>query len=168
VKWQNHKLVTFSMTYAMTGTLASATMAMIGSVLPDVLEMGGVFKHRTVTHLVVGWMVLSMFCWHLMRINGYASIPLYLTFFLIYGASMHVLQDSLSVGGVPLWNPYGRCFGFGLYRTRTISEEITAWGIIALCCAFSLNRGYLAGNHVGDEVGRLLNLTGSIISSLAR
>jgi len=77
---------------------------------------------------------------------------LFISRFLLYtGGLLHIVQDSLSNGGVPMVTPYGRRFGFGLYRTGTLSEEFTVLGLSALFTLFAWKRGFLSSEYIASQ-----------------
>ncbi len=156
MKWRNHKIVSFSIIYSVTGSLIASTFTMIGSVLPDVLELGGTIQHRTVTHLAWLWLLICGACWMAFKNTGFTSVAYYLLFFCFVGGALHVFEDSLSDGGVPVLDPYGKKIGFGVYRTKTLSEELTVLGLVVLFTAFSFKKGYLAATYLGGQVEKII------------
>lgn len=158
MKWRNHKLVTFCTVFSVTGGLVAATAAMVGSVLPDVLEMGGLIKHRTVTHYMFLWAGACLALWFLIRGQASPSLPLYVVFFVVSGGLLHICQDALSIGGVPVYSPYGRKTGLGVYRTDTFGEEVTALGLVLIFIGFSWKRGFLSYCHIDEQVKAMIRL----------
>lgn len=160
MRWHNHKLVSFWCIYALTGGLVASFMSMLGAVLPDVAEFGGLVKHRTMTHVLTFWMVTCVCAWLAFKNSGFASLPLYLFFFLLCGCLLHVLEDSLSNGGIPLLMPFGFKFGFGFYKTGTLSESFTVCGLLLIFGIFSYKRGFFGSEHFEKEMHRLMYVLG--------
>lgn len=151
MKWRNHKITTFCSVFAITGGFIASAAATIGSCLPDVMEFRGSLQHRTVTHYLWFWLASATVLWVLLRNAAYSSLPLYISFFIVSGGLLHIVQDSLSNGGVPMVTPYGRRFGFGLYRTGTLSEEFTVLGLSALFTLFAWKRGFLSSEYIASQ-----------------
>lgn len=163
MKWRNHKLVTFSVVYSITGSLVSSLSAMAGSVLPDMMEIGGVVRHRTVTHLLFAWMVICAFFWFWLRSKGFTSTSLFITFFCTAGATLHVIEDALSYGGVPIFLPYGRKVGLGIYKTDTIGEELMVLGLVLVFSGFSYKQGYLNIEDIAGQIETLVNMLRGVL-----
>src|SRR5664279_2714376 len=113
------------MVYAATGTVISASLAGIGSVLPDVFEMRGVLPHRTVTHWPYPYFVVIIILYAITCASP--TYLRYILFFIFIGCVCHLFEDCLSRGGIPWKTPYGPRWGFDLYVTRTTSEYLTVW-----------------------------------------
>lgn len=158
MKWRNHKIVTFCTVFSVTGGLVAATAAMVGSVLPDILELGGMVKHRTVTHYMWFWAAGCLFFWYRLRGQNVSSLAVYVTFFVVSGGLLHVCQDALSIGGVPVYTPYGIKAGLGVYRTDTIGEEFTTLGLVLVFVVFSWMRGFFTSEYIGGQVGMIARL----------
>lgn len=162
MKWRNHKLVTFSVVYSVTGSLVSAISAMTGSVVPDVIEIGGIIPHRTITHCLWMWMGMSCFFWVWLQSTGFSSIALYSAFFFTAGCALHVIEDALSYGGVPVFNPSGKKIGLGIYRTGTVGEELMVWGLVVVIGGFSGYQGYWNAEYLSDQI----KIVGNLFSGL--
>ncbi|ORJ61343.1 metal-dependent hydrolase [Geothermobacter hydrogeniphilus] len=153
MKWRNHKLCTFALVFAATGRLLPAFIAGIGSILPDLLEMRLV-RHRTLTHwpftYVIGIVVLlplvKVLTWW-----GWLIVSC-----LLIGCLLHLAEDGLSKGGIPLFSPAGKRYGAGWYVTDTITETFMAVGIVVVAVYFSWRRGFLSADFLADEVNWLL------------
>lgn len=162
MKWRNHKLVAFAAIYSVTGGFISACSSMAGSVLPDVLELNGVISHRTVTHYVWFWVVSCLSLWLLLCRQGFSSINLYCAFFIIVGGLLHVCVDALSVGGVPVYTPFGKKVGLKVYRTNTLSEEMAAAGLLLVFSCFAWAKGYLASDYFLAQFQLLIRFVGRL------
>lgn len=152
MKWRNHKIVTFGAVFSMTGGFIAAASAAIGSLLPDVLELGGLVQHRTATHYIWFWVPASVVLWLMLRSTGFSVFWLYVLFFVVSGGLLHVLQDALSNGGIPWVTPYGSRQGLGVYRTDTFSEEITVLGLLVVFGGLSWFRGFLAPDYLSSQL----------------
>lgn len=45
--WGNHKICNIAMIYAFSGDLKATLVSTLGSILPDILEISGLFPHRS-------------------------------------------------------------------------------------------------------------------------
>ncbi len=157
MRWANHKLVTLSIVYGISGGIVSAFAAMSGAHLPDLLEMNGMIRHRTYTHWVYPWVatilvLLGLLCW-------LKTWPLYIAFYVAIGGMLHLVEDFMSKSGLPFGHPEGRSFGLGLYITKGEGEELTSLGLVSLFGILAWARGFFGGGHITSEVdsiGRLL------------
>jgi membrane-bound metal-dependent hydrolase YbcI (DUF457 family) len=154
MRWQNHKVCTVCMVFAVGGRVLPAILAGLGSVLPDLLE-AGLVRHRTLTH----WFPLYF-------VAALIFVPMARVFFwpaglvvacLLLGCLCHLVQDGLSRGGVPLFTPDGRRFGACLYVTRTITETFVVAGIVAISLLVAFNRGFFVDGRIMEEIRWLLS-----------
>ena len=143
MKWHNHKLITFTAVFALTGGLLPSLGTMAGSVLPDVLELKGIIPHRTYTHYVWFWFLAELSVRPLLVWSGISLLWANLCFFIAVGGIMHVCEDFLSIGGVPLVSPTGKRVGGGLYRTGTLTETLVVLFLAAIFFAVAFRRGFL-------------------------
>ena len=101
--------------------------SMFGAVFPDIdLRIPGL-EHRTLTHWFIPYIigiVLAYFLGH----------P-WVLFFCI-GALVHILLDSLSLMGVPIWTPFGKRKGFKIMRVGNFSEVIAA--LLMVVCMYGV------------------------------
>lgn len=163
MKWRNHKMVTFGLVYTATGGFLAAFAAMFGAVLPDVLEFRGLVPHRTITHYAWLWFGLCLFFWTGIKSSPDNSVLFYSLFFMAAGALLHVLQDALSLGGVPFITPDGPRHGFGVYKTNTLSEEVTSWGLMVVFVALAGWRGLLAEEYLSRQFAIVLELFRGVV-----
>lgn len=140
------------MVFSLTGGFIASIAAAIGSLLPDVLELGGLVQHRTATHYLWFWVPASIILWLALRSTGFSVVWLYTLFFFVSGGLLHVLQDALSNGGIPLVTPYGPRTGLGVYRTDTFSEEFTVFGLLVIFGFLSWVRGFLDPDYLSSQV----------------
>ena len=156
MRWQYHKLTSGAAIYAVTGGYLPTLMAMLGSIIPDLLEMG-IVRHRTLTHWPPPWILLTLFsyvqCWFS------PSIWLYLFFFICTGALLHLGEDYLSVTGIPFRSPCSPRRGAGLYLTGTMGEAFLAMAITVLFFLFAWVRGFFTAGHAMEEMAKLKNLS---------
>ena len=103
--------------------------SMVGAVFPDIdLRIPGL-EHRTLTH------------WFIPYVAG-----ILLAYFLVYswvlffctGALVHILLDSLSLMGVPIWTPFGKRKGFRIMRVGNFSEVIAALLMVTCICVICM------------------------------
>lgn len=163
MRWRNHKIVTLAAVYALTGGLTASVASMFGSVLPDVLEIRYLVPHRTITHSLWGWLALCAFLWFAFIGGGATSVLLYLLFFMAGGAVLHVCEDALSIGGIPLKTPFGQSIGLKVYRTGTIGEEITAAGLLVVFAVAAWARGFTTSEHLRGQFLEIFNVIRGIL-----
>lgn len=145
MQWKNHRLTTFAVTYAMTGSFPATAIATASSMLPDVLEVKLV-RHRTLTHYPWIFLIPVVFMWKAMHHSpGYV---LYITFFIMFGYVCHLGEDFLSKSGLPLLSPSGKHTGCGLYVTHTSSERVVAIAIVACAAVYSWYNGLLSQDYL--------------------
>lgn len=131
----------------------------MGSVLPDVLEIGGLIKHRTITHFIWLWLFLCFVLWLCLDQQRATSIAFYIAFYIASGASLHICQDALSIEGVPIYTPYGSRVGLNMFRTATYGEEITVFGLVVLFMGVAWKRGFISTEYAAGQMGALVGLT---------
>lgn len=163
MRWRNHKIITGLAVYSITGGFLSAGVAVVGSILPDVLETGGILKHRTITHWPYPYMVAAtvVYCW---QWKNTSLIP-YLICFFVLGIVMHLFLDGLSKSGIPVGpTPSAdKRIAMNIYRTFTPSEEITAAGLMVIFIATAYFRGFLGGEHLQLEVKMISELAAVLV-----
>lgn len=158
MQWKNHRLTTFAVTYALTGSFPATAIATASSMLPDVLELRLV-KHRTMTHYPWVFLIPVMFMWNSMHHSpGYV---LYVVFFVMFGYLAHLCEDFLSKSGIPIWSPFGKPVGCGLYVTHAHSERAVALGIVAIAAIYSWHNGLFTQAYLLDAANNMaILLTG--------
>lgn len=156
MRWQYHKLTSGAAIYAVTGGYIPTCMAMIGSIIPDLLEMG-IIRHRTVTHWPPPWIVLAFVSYEICRLSP--NIWIYIFTFICIGALLHLGEDYLSLTGIPFRSPVTRRKGFGMYVTGTMEESLLAISITVLFLCISWIRGFFTTGHVLEEMLKVKCLT---------
>src|SRR6185369_5836076 len=156
MRWQYHKLTSGAAIYAVTGGYFPTLMAMLGSIMPDLLEMG-IIRHRTVTHWPPPWIVLALLSFGSCRLSP--NVWLYLFFFICIGALLHLGEDYLSVTGIPFRSPRSPRWGAGLYVTGTIGEAVLAMSATGIFLLLSWLRGFFTTGHVMEEMVKMKYLT---------
>ena len=155
MRWQNHKLTTGAVIYAATGGYFTTCMAMIGSILPDLLEIG-IIRHRSFTHWPPPWVAFAIVsygaCWFSPK------IWLYLCFYICVGALLHLGEDYLSITGIPLRSPSGPPRGAKLYSTGTATETIIVLSLTVPLVGFIWMRGFLNLGHLTEEMKKMYSL----------
>lgn len=150
MRWQSHKVLTFSVVGFITGNVVTAFLSALGAIIPDVVEGRGyedgygterfwkwVRRHRTISHwwviyatvLLVGFLALKY------GNDGYRTGG-YIILCLSTGGLCHIAQDAIS-GKVPLFRPFEKNFGVKLIRTGSVVEVIavTLMSVVLLCYA---------------------------------
>ena len=150
--WKNHRLTTFTIAFALTGSLPATAIATASAVLPDALELNGILGHRTVTHYPWFYLAPTAILWGIQR--RYPGYLLYILFFVLVGCICHLLEDLLSMKGVPLKMPYGCPTGLKFYATHQSSETFTAWAIIFCSGLLAWHKGMLSKDFLMVEADR--------------
>jgi len=128
VKHLNHRIITAGIALLSGASLPGLAGALAGSVLPD-LDIPLGIPHRTVTH-----------CWlpPVMGMGAALILPFSdsgwkaFCFWLSAGILLHIAEDSLTTGGVPLLRPFGKRFSFRLTRTGGMLEYLLSFGVLAV------------------------------------
>ncbi len=156
MRWQYHKLTSGAAIYAVTGGYFPTLMAMLGSILPDLLEMR-IIRHRTVTHWPIPWIVLALASYGACRFS--LNVWLYLLFFTCVGALLHLGEDFLSISGIPFGSPGSPRRGAGWYVTGTMGEAILAMFVTGLFLLLAWNRGFFTAGHAMEEMMKVKDLS---------
>ena len=156
MRWQYHKLTSGAAIYAVTGGYFPTCMAMIGSILPDLLEMG-IVRHRTATHWPPPWIVLSLVSYETCRL--FPNVWMYLFSFICIGALLHLGEDYLSVTGIPFLSPGSRRRGAELYVTGTMGEAILVMLVTGLFLLLAWRRGFFTTGHAMEEIVKVKSLS---------
>jgi membrane-bound metal-dependent hydrolase YbcI (DUF457 family) len=130
--------------YSVTGNVIGACAAAAGSLLPAAVGK----KYHRYSHFIWPWFLVTGLAWYLLRVVEYRPLPLYITFFLLSGAVLHILTDILSDAGIPALSPEGEKYALGLYKSGTRWETITLMGLLAVFGGFAFLQGYLSAVHV--------------------
>ena len=154
MKHLNHRIITTGIALLSGASLPGLLGALAGSVLPD-LDIPLGIPHRTVTH------------WWLLPATGMGTALLLTSdapsraFFLglSAGALLHIAEDSLTNGGVPLLRPFGKRFSFRLTRTGGTFEYLLSFGILVAAGAVLVRHPELWEGwiHSAWEIQRALN-----------
>ncbi len=147
MKWINHVIISGSTMAVVEPALVP--IAMLGSTAPDWLEtiankffnLG--FEHRKQTHYLLVWFVACFVFWFIFDFNGILGA-------FAWGGLSHVIADSLTVQGVPLYPSADRRFHLfgGRLRTGDKQEYILSLSVLALSVAIIL----ITNNDGGDFV----------------
>ena len=156
MRWQYHKLTSGAAIYAVTGGYFPTLMAMLGSILPDLLEIG-IVRHRTVTHWPAPWIILAVVSYGACRFSP--GVWLYLFFFIVIGAFLHLGEDYLSVTGIPFRSPGGPRRGAGFYVTGTMGEAVLAMSVVGIFLLIAWARRFFTTGHLMEEVMKVKNLS---------
>ena len=111
---------TFLDPYVLKECLPFFAAFFIGSIFPDFDFMLPI-PHRTVMHwplVYAGFALLTFFNYPLVFVFCIASL-------------VHVLMDSFTMMGVPIINPFGKKYGFGLMITGGYKE--LTFSVLLLC-----------------------------------
>lgn len=148
MKLRNHVIFATCIVYSVTGNVIGACAAAAGSLLPAAVGK----KYHRYSHFIWPWVLVTGLAWYLLRAVEYRSLPLYITFFLLSGAVLHILADILSYTGAPVWTPEGEKHALGLYKSGTRWETITFTGLLAVFGSFAFLQGYLSAEHVLTQI----------------
>jgi membrane-bound metal-dependent hydrolase YbcI (DUF457 family) len=148
LKLRNHVILTTCIVYSVTGNVIGACAAAAGSLLPAAVGK----KYHRYSHFIWPWFLVTGLAWYLLRVVEYRPLPLYITFFLLSGAVLHILTDILSDAGIPALSPEGEKYALGLYKSGTRWETITLTGLLAVFGCFAFWQGYLSADHVMTQI----------------
>lgn len=149
MQWQNHKLCNSIVIYALTGSLKATILSTIGSILPDVLELGGIIRHRTITHYPYLYLIPAMMLVPFIHHSIYTQI----TYWIMIGCITHLALDTASKSGIPYITPYGsKKIALNLYTTFHISEWYISIAITLLFGMLARYNGYLYSTHFTKEI----------------
>lgn len=141
------------MVYGFTGSFIATGLATAASHFPDIFELGGVVEHRTITHWPYLYLVPASLL--LAALNGTSPhLWQYILIFLFVGCLAHLVEDFMSMGGIPLGVPYGPKYGLKLYVTHQSTESLTVMLICASFLLLALARGYFSGEYISGEMIR--------------
>lgn len=142
MKWVNHKIVTTSIVYGVTGNFFYSFYAFLGATLPDRLE-GKPPKentkkywqwrknHRGITHWPLPYLIIIAVMLFLHKeniLNGILwEISKVLIFFLV-GSLLHILEDFLC-GKVPLIHK-NKKIGLKLFKVGSVIEYFLSFLIV--------------------------------------
>jgi membrane-bound metal-dependent hydrolase YbcI (DUF457 family) len=144
VKWANHKLLSFSLTLAITGNFVGSLVSAFSSIFPDLIEGKGFLhhpfsvqyqkwqkRHRGLSHLFAMYFVMFIVALFISKYTKetLSAIALFTTFFFA-GCCLHILQDSIC-GKVPLISLRKR-YGIRLFRVGSIAEYVVVFAISAI------------------------------------
>ena len=136
MKLRNHAILTTCIVYSVTGNLIGTCAAAVGSLLPAAVGN----KYHRYSHFIWPWILVTTFAWYLLRAVEYSSPTLYIVFFLLSGAVLHILTDILSDVGIPALSPGGEKCAFGLCKNGTRWETVTLMGLLAVFGGFAFGR----------------------------
>ena len=156
MRWQYHKLTSGAVIYAVTGGYFPTLIAMLGSIMPDLLEMG-IVRHRTVTHWPPPWIVLALVSYGACRHSP--NVWLYFLFYSCVGALLHLGEDYLSVTGIPFRSPGSPRRGAGLYVTGTMGDDVLAISVTGFFLFVAWVRGFFTTGHALVEVLKMKSVT---------
>lgn len=143
MKWVNHRIVGFSLPFAVTGSLLFSLSVAAFSAVPDSIEGRRlILKHRGISHNMFFWFgvyaatgISFIFIKTLLpQCNPAITILLAnagLSFFA--GVLLHLLADSLTMTGIPL-NPIKKRFAFKLFRTGQPVEYVISSVTLVTAC----------------------------------
>lgn len=145
MKIGSHKAITASVAVFMGVPVTGIVIMVIGGILPDIIEMtiamrnDKLFKkiHRTISHWWVLWLLLASFIYITPMPIVFGVYTGDVLLWCCYGCLIHILLDSLTFGGVPLFNPFKQSFGFRFFPTGSPAEYI----IVALISSVLLYTG---------------------------
>lgn len=147
MKWINHGIIAGSTMAVVEPMLVP--VAIIGSTAPDWLEtvankfFNAGWEHRKQTHYVVVWFVACAVFWFVWDINGILGA-------FAWGGLTHILADSLTVAGVPLYPNADRRFHLfgGRLRTGDSQEYFLSLSTLAVCAVIII----ITNNDGGEFV----------------
>lgn len=160
--WKNHKMATLALVFSFTGSFTASSVAALSSHLPDLLEVRGIIPHRTFTHYPYPFLIAAIVSWQML--NAVPGYGYYMLFFALVGWLLHLAQDALSLGGIPLVTPRGKRWGVKMYVTREPSERMVVMFLFGASLLLAAARGYLNPAHLQQSATVAANLVIKLFS----
>lgn len=125
MKWTNHKLTAISTSMAMGFNLIETSAIIIGSFLPDWIEMAIAGRNKYIWEKIHR----KYFHWWIPYLIIILSTSFFIEYYLVelarclaIGAYIHILGDAMTVQGIPILNP-NRCdLAMGYFKTGEDKE----------------------------------------------
>lgn len=154
MKHLNHRIITSGIALLSGASLPGLAGALTGSVLPD-LDIPLGIPHRTVTHW---WLPPAMGMGDALLLGSDSPLRAFFLW-LSAGVLLHIAQDSLTTGGVPLLRPFGKRFSFHLTRTGGVLEHLISFAVLAASGAVLLRHPEILTRwiHSTWEIQKALN-----------
>lgn len=154
MKWQSHKICNIAIIYGLTGNLKATIFATIGAILPDVMELNGIIKHRTITHFPWFYVVAIILLIPTMHLNYYVTLG----FWTIIGCLLHLTMDAMSKSGIPYRTPYGnKKIALNLYTTHHITEIYIVGLVAILFFVIARINNYTTNDHFTNQIALLIS-----------
>ena len=119
--WKSHKILSGAIAYTMGLPVEGIALVMVGSVFPDSVEYVFRSKHRGIFHFWLIYFIVFLLAFF----KGFS--PVYLNFVLkwfSFGCLLHILEDSMSKTGVPIFLGMKKRLKLKLYSTGRASEYV--------------------------------------------
>jgi len=130
MKHFNHKIISFGISALAGADIVGVLGALAGSTLPD-LDIPLGIPHRTITH----WWPIYTGAGIAVKFLPTGYLPPLVTDFVFWvcvGSLLHIIEDSLTVGGIPVLGPFSKKrFSFMLTRTGGMLEYLVSLAVIA-------------------------------------
>ncbi|MBN1958959.1 MAG: metal-dependent hydrolase [Desulfuromonadales bacterium] len=155
MRWSNHQITTTMLVYAGTGSFTASGLSWAGSTFPDLIEFpfGSWSKHRTWSHWPYSYLLFLAGCWGAAWLSEDVLLH-YLGFFFV-GCLLHLAEDALSPGGIPLrLTSLSERSGLGWYLPFRQSEYLLALGAAGVAALFCWWRGFFLPEYLVFEVER--------------
>lgn len=131
MKHFNHKIISLGISALAGADIGGMMGVLAGATLPD-LDIPLGIPHRTITHW---WPIYTgtAIAVKLLPVGQFPALVTDFIFWVCVGSLLHILEDSLTVGGVPILNPFSRKrFSFGLTRTGGMFEYLVSIAVVVL------------------------------------
>ena len=142
-----------TITHAITGFAISEAfmlnplVVVIASIIPDIDYLTGI-EHRTITHSLLVMVIATIIIWKYSgKKNGFS---------FLLGFASHLMLDSLTPMGVPLFYPLDNYFSFNVGNWN---DPVLNIGIIIVCAIIILNKDSIREYLLSLEKGVLLKST---------
>ena len=123
--------------------LLSLVAVAVGSILPDWIETVGkvrILKHRGISHAAWFWTILGLVWWMCVQKGivslsyaGVQQIAFYARF-LIIGIFLHLLEDALTITGIPVAPFRHERLALRLFATGSRGEAVFVALVVSLLC----------------------------------
>lgn len=134
--WFTHKITAGLTAYACGCSLIQVGALTFGAILPDLLELKISRNnfyimnmiHRRFTHWWPPYILFIIGCLSIGRNDITKTLA-----FVGLGGLVHIFQDSLTMGGIPIINPFKPSFRFGLFYVGSFKEVIYSLSYCLIC-----------------------------------
>jgi len=142
--WLSHVAVSCTVAYRFfeAKDVFSLVAVGVGSILPDWIETAGrtrILKHRGISHAAWFWTLVFLFWWECLQKGivslSYAGVQqiAFYTRFLVVGIFLHLLEDALTITGIPVAPFRPERLALRLFATGSRGEAVFVLLVVLWC-----------------------------------